>query len=426
MYLNTILYGVAGTGKTYNTVIYAVAIVENKSIEEISQQPYDDVLKRFNQYRGESLIEMVTFHQSYSYEEFVEGIKPILNHRDIAYTLEDGTFKRFCRNQSAWDFLIGQDVSSKNARKNKFIVDNITSENIIIKKVKLGSDELPKFITIPIDMVKDLITAIKNGDITIQDLKNFNGDNDNIHYDDFVIKLYKDIIYQLVENILLHKDVLQVRNKVFIIDEINRGNISKIFGELITLIEPSKRVGNLEELKVRLPYSKDIFGIPNNIHILGTMNSSDHSTISLDTALRRRFHFVEMLPNYDLFKNLNIEGINVEFMFRNLNLRIEYLSSKDNLIGHTYFLQLIKNPSIESLSNIFRYTIIPLLCEYFYNDFEKVRLILADDQTEVKENQFIVKKSMPKGLFKNGDLYLNPVYSINIDAFKRAESYLKI
>lgn len=428
IFLNTILYGVAGTGKTYNTVIYAVAIIEDKSIEEISTQPYEDILKRFNQYKANNLIDSITFHQSYSYEDFIEGIKPTLNNEDISYTLRDGIFKKFCKVQNAWNFLIGKDISSKGAKKLLYIVDNISNNNINIKKFKLGTNQPFKMVSIPLDMVNSIVLAIKNNFITIQDLKlDITNISEYINYDENIIKIYRDVIINLVEIVLLNiGNRISNKNRVFIIDEINRGNISKIFGELITLIEPSKRIGNLEQLKITLPYSQESFGIPKNIYILGTMNSSDHSTVSLDIALRRRFNFIEISPNYDLFNNIIVDGVSIPNMFKNINLRIEYLLGKDFLIGHTYFLDLITFPDLKTLSNIFRYTIVPLLCEYFYDDLEKVHLVLADNQTDVDDYQFIVKKTYNMNLFKNMDLYLNPIFEINPKAFENIESYLKI
>lgn len=424
IYLNTILYGVAGTGKTYNTIIYSVAIVENKSIEEISKQPYENILERFNNYKNQNLIEFITFHQSYSYEEFVEGIKPTLNTTDISYKLQNGIFKKFCRNYSSIDFIIGKDVSSSNAKHYKYIVDSISNENINIKKFKLGTGQDGKILTIPLQLILDLVQSVKNNSITIMDLKNSNFEI-SFKYDTSIIKYYKDILANIVEIILLNK-VDYFQNRVFIIDEINRGNISSIFGELITLIEPSKRLGNLEQTKIKLSYSNEYFGVPNNVYILGTMNSTDHSAITLDIALRRRFHFVELLPNYDIFKGVSLETIDICSMLKNINLRIEYLLGKDYLIGHTYFLEILDFPSIQTLAKIFKYTVIPLLEEYFHNDYEKIRLVLADDKTNIIDNQFIFEKTVPSELFSTTEIEFNPIYVINDKSFYNIGSYLKI
>lgn len=424
IYLNTILYGVAGTGKTYSTVIYAVAIVENKSIEEVSKLDYIDVLEKFKDYKNKNLIEFITFHQSYSYEEFIEGIKPTLNTTEISYNLQDGIFKKFCRNYSSMDFIIGKDVSSSSAKHYKYIVDSISNENINIKKFKLGTGQDGKILTIPLQLVLDLVQSVKDNTITIMDLKNSNFEI-SLKYDVSIIKYYKDVLANLVEIILLNK-VDSFQNRVFIIDEINRGNISSIFGELITLIEPSKRLGNSEETKIKLPYSNEYFGVPNNVYILGTMNSTDHSAIALDIALRRRFHFIELLPNYDIFKGILVESIDICNMLKNINLRIEYLLGKDYLIGHTYFLELLDSPNIETLAKIFKYTLIPLLEEYFHNDYEKIRLVLADNKTTIIDNQFILEKTVPFELFSTTEFEFNPIYTINDKSFYNIESYLKI
>jgi len=156
------------------------------------------------------------------------------------------------------------------------------------------------------------------------------------------------------------------------------------------------------------------------------MNSSDRSTILFDTALRRRFQFIEMLPNYNIFKNVSIDGVDIYTMFKNINLRIEYLLGKDYLIGHTYFLELLNSPTLETLAKIFKYNIIPLLQEYFFNDYSKVRLVLADNQTDVKEHQFILEIFPDNTIFGNLDIDTKPIYEINSKAFEISESYRKI
>ena len=165
---------------------------------------------------------------------------------------------------------------------------------------------------------------------------------------------------------------------VLIIDEINRGNISKILGELITLIEDNKRLGNEEAMKVKLPYSGDDFGVPNNLYIIGTMNTADRSIAFLDTALRRRFSFIEMMPDYDvLAKELKpIAGINIPQMLKAMNEQIIEQHDRDHQIGHSYFLRLKKSPELNVLAEIFKHEIIPLLREYFYNDAAQIEKVL--------------------------------------------------
>ena len=202
------------------------------------------------------------------------------------------------------------------------------------------------------------------------------------------------------------------------IDEINRGNISKIFGELITLIEPSKRLGADDEIMVELPYSKEKFGVPSNLYIIGTMNTADRSIALMDTALRRRFEFVEMMPEYDNLNKINIEGINIGEMLKMINERIEYLYDRDHTIGHAYFIDVA---DIGTLANVFKNRILPLLQEYFYDDWEKIRLVLGD-------NQFIKEKKPANALFKSGTDYIDDkiLYEINNEAFNNPQSYIEI
>ncbi|MBQ7257836.1 MAG: AAA family ATPase [Abditibacteriota bacterium] len=218
------------------------------------------------------------------------------------------------------------------------------------------------------------------------------------------------------------------KNYVFIIDEINRGNISKIFGELITLIEENKRAGAKEEMSVTLPYSGDPFSIPDNVYILGTMNTADRSIALLDTALRRRFNFIEMMPEPNLLEKDNvgndliIEGCNIKTMFETINKRIEYLLDRDHTLGHSYFwdLKKSKNQTVGNLKKIFENSVIPLLQEYFYDDFEKIQLVLNDKIIKIED--------FDKGLFKgNSDIIEGKkLYKIDTDALNKIDSYIKI
>lgn len=177
-------------------------------------------------------------------------------------------------------------------------------------------------------------------------------------------------------------------NYVLIIDEINRGNIANIFGELITLIEDSKRAGEKEAISVKLPYSKETFSVPNNLYIIGTMNTADRSVEALDSALRRRFVFEEMMPCPDLLKDVKVENLDIflKDLLETINGRIEILKDREHQIGHSYFMGFVKGKACKAkeLLPVFKNNIIPLLQEYFYGDYEKILLVLGEGFIERK------------------------------------------
>ena len=337
---NQILYGPAGTGKTYNTINAALSIVykvTQDTLKEIIQKELrskntpisdrnmrEEMTQRFNEYLEstkdqKAQIGFVTFHQSYGYEDFVEGIKVKEDKGQLKYPVVAGVFKRFCK-------------SAK---------DNPT------------------------------------------------------------------------------------KNYVLIIDEINRGNISKIFGELITLIEESKRVGKAEALEIILPHSQnEKFGVPENLYIIGTMNSSDRSLTSVDIALRRRFEFIEMQPQPEVLEDIAIQGLGgnaVSNILEVMNNRIKVLLDRDHCIGHAYFTELKptsekEKATVQELMKIFEKRIIPLLQEYFFDDWSKINLVLGN-------NGMIKTEKLEKSLFPSMDDQLisnleSRNWEINQDLFK--------
>ena len=221
---------------------------------------------------------------------------------------------------------------------------------------------------------------------------------------------------------------------VFIIDEINRCNISKIFGELITLIEETKRAGADEAMEVTLPYSGDTFSVPKNVYILGTMNTADRSIALMDTALRRRFDFIEMMPDTNVLKNIGadkVDGLDVAAMLDTINERIKFLYDREHTIGHAFFTGLKDNPTVEKLATIFSKSVIPLLQEYFYEDYQKIQFVLGDNGKTNEAYKFIKDTEVAvKNIFKGSvDEVIDlpeKKYEINEEALKNIESYKEI
>jgi len=282
------------------------------AVKQIGEGPAADAkpIERF---------EIVTFHQSYSYEEFVEGIRPVLDEAaadgQLRYELQRGIFRQIC----------------ERARK----------------------------------------------------------DPENQY--------------------------------ALMIDEINRGNISRIFGELITLIEADKRAGAPQEITVKLPYSSEKFSVPSNLDIIGTMNTADRSLAHLDTALRRRFQFVELMPEPERLGPVDFEGveINCRRMLEAMNARIEALYDREHMIGHAYFM------SEAPLDQVFRDRIIPLLAEYFFEDWEKIRIVLGDGRGDNPSVDFITRVD-PSDSVLAAEYRAGPVYRRNHEALGNPHSYLKI
>ena len=481
--LNTILYGPPGTGKTYNTVNYAVAICENKNIEDVQSEEYEKVLHRYNELKKEGRIAFTTFHQSYGYEEFIEGISPIIfednnddSSRNIEYKIKSGIFKSFCeetekitikndkffidKDATIWKVTVGSKVQNDCFVNNyirigfgihdkgaKEFVNQINEGDIIIttdgnrKNIRgiaiATSDEAYKLENTESDSTtRDVIWLVRdiNDDVTI-----LNGNkwlqrktvsrlpNMNI----------KDLMeFAIKKNVELKETHIEKNNGsyVFIIDEINRGNISKIFGELITLIENTKRKGMIEEMSTILPYSGNLFSVPSNVYILGTMNTADRSIALMDTALRRRFQFIEMMPDTKVLRDIGadkVDDLDIAAMLEKINERITFLYDREHTIGHAFFTKLKDDPTIETLASIFEKSIIPLLQEYFYEDYQKIQLVLGDNEKTDPSTKFILDEEVKvKNIFKGdaADVIDLPEkkYTINKEAFLNIESYKQI
>lgn len=411
--LNQILYGPPGTGKTYYTINKALSIIEDKTMDELETEERQNLKNRFKDYVDTGQIVFTTFHQSMSYEDFIEGIKPDLDEDEdgnkiVFYDVKDGIFKEIVKSakkpvpiqreeanvygfEEAWDELTSsaQSLLAENkyleltliSENRKIDIVNITSNGNLKLKPKNGRE---KGYTVSYNRLRKLFEVFKDLSLVKNIDKEFRS----------VIGGSNSTAYWAVLNFVNNKiasnlNVINADNKKFlphvlIIDEINRGNVSAIFGELITLIEESKRQGNPEALEVTLPYSKDKFSIPSNLYIIGTMNTADRSVEALDTALRRRFVFEEMLPKTDLEElNYKVYGYKLSEILDRINLRIEKLVDRDHCIGHAYFI----NKNEETIIDSFYMNIIPLLQEYFFGDYGKIGLVLGKGFVRLKETE---------------------------------------
>lgn len=466
---NQILYGPPGTGKTYNTVIKAMEIINNEKYDFVDNNQYENLKNKFDELKQQGQIEFVTFHQSYSYEEFVEGIKPDLeNGKELRYKLQNGIFKTICNNakelletkvkynfnkdnisvykilipdESLFAYCIENDCVAINWG-NDIDISNCDSQEEIIAKIPEDFESRKQCISqlnlfklwIDNDLKngKDVIVVIPGSMNTIKGIakitgdyfynsdienghqqrkvdwirKNINISSDSIYNSKFVSPtitgMFNDKInWDTFLNLINNKNNSKSSNAVLVIDEINRGDVSKIFGELITLIEEDKRIGKEHQMTVTLPYSREPFGVPNNLYIIGTMNTADRSIALLDTALRRRFDFEEMMPKPELLSE-NIEGVDLEQLLTQINNRIKNEYDRDHQIGHSYLMG-VKNK--EQLERAYKNRILPLLNEYFYNDIDSVAKILNCKPNEItsKENWFNVLKEAQKPTKKDNE-----------------------
>ena len=432
-YLNQILYGPPGTSKTWHTINHALAIIDNKPVDPLvkeSKAVRKEKSRRFNELKKNGQIEMVTFHQNYNYEDFIEGIRPVLDDDgsgSVEYELVPGVFRRIVKRADenktqseqasgeSWDIdalieAFAESIVVKLESKigtNLFPPDHRSGATIgavhwtgnTFKSVQLGGTVKHQRLTRSV--IKRDYKAFYNGDIkskediepTYKSRRSYHG---NARY---YLELYKQI-KDFHDNEWKPEAPVSVekQNYVLIIDEINRGNIAKIFGELITLIEESKRLGRGDATTVRLPNSQDEdedeeFGVPDNLYIIGTMNTADRSIALLDTALRRRFDFVEMMPDSKLVSG-KFEGVDCRKLLEAINKRVRFLLDRERQIGHTYFMNI---HNLTTLKAAFKNRIIPLLQEYFFDNWEKIDLVLNG-------NGFIQKTRIESDLFKDSDL----------------------
>lgn len=350
-----ILQGAPGTGKTYKTAEIAVAMCDGSAPSD-----REKLMARYKELCQEGRIGFTTFHQSMDYEEFVEGIKPEATPTGITYNVHDGIFKRICNNK---EIVIGQSIGIKS----KYTIVGYNKDFISIKK---PNNTIIQFPTLMLQQLNDYIMknnvdcneVVNNGRFNFKDDVNLT----HPYIEPYMINGYINIIPSLLEVVA---ENTEDKPKVLIIDEINRGNISKILGELITLLEKDKRIGKINELTATLPYSQKSFGVPSNLYIIGTMNTADRSVGYIDYAIRRRFSFVTLTADKKAIESYYIEiGANDEnalSLFENVKkLIFDKISSEFNaedlMIGHSYFMA--KDDA--ELSQRLEYDIKPLLREY--------------------------------------------------------------
>lgn len=504
--LNQILFGPPGTGKTYATIDAALEVLDAEFLA--GNRDNRVALKaRFDELAAAGLVRFVTFHQSFSYEDFVEGLRAE-NAEDgsLRYVVADGVFKSLCEAAAArvtqqadapidlsgrriWKMSLGNSLGSDAYIYDECIekgyallgyggltdFSGCKSRDEVYQRFVAAGDEVARD-SYAVTSVTTFLTKVRKGDLLVvtegntkfRALGEVTGDyacinrdeagddygqsravkwlrvySPSLPHDQLMNNQFSQMtLYELKSGALdmaklaallrvQRPDAQGVRQpRVLIIDEINRGNVSRIFGELITLIEPTKRAGATEALDVMLPYSKQPFSVPDNVYLIGTMNTADRSLAGLDIALRRRFVFREMPARPELLDAVTVEGIAIGELLRVMNARIEVLLDRDHCLGHAYFMPLAApgGNTLEALAMIFRQQILPLLQEYFFEDWQRIQWVL-NDHRKAQENSFVYQASRDaQSLFGEGVNVAahNLPWAINEDAFDRAEAYLGI
>lgn len=426
--LNQIFFGPPGTGKTYATIAAALEILAPTFLEANATNR-EALKQRFDAFVTAGDVRFVTFHQSFSYEDFVEGLRADTDENGhLRYTVVPGVFKSLCR-----QIVAGYRAFKAGDQFGKYRVSYASADVVEIEKPN------GKKVEFGMNVLNGLASHVVAGDIAIQDIRDKSWDSklEGSAFDPFIVNGYQNLIPAMVEHIIgdapaslfgPDRQAAQDAPTVLIIDEINRGNVSRIFGEIITLIEPSKRAGAAEALEVVLPYSKDRFSVPATMHIIGTMNTADRSLASMDIALRRRFTFIEVPPNPQLLEEVEVESIAIDELLSMMNARIVALLDRDHSLGHAYFMPLQHDPSLERLECIFKQQILPLLQEYFFDDWQRIQWVL-NDQRKAPGNQLLIQPPQDfDELF--GDAVNvgqnNERWELNLAAFKRVDAYLGI
>jgi 5-methylcytosine-specific restriction protein B len=441
---NQLFYGPPGTGKSVKAIERALELfagADGELANFLQNTPSEEEKGRiFEKYRREGRAELVVFHPSYSYEEFVEGLKPVEENGEVFYRVVDGVFKQFVHR--AWEEY---EKWEKLSQREEFDLNHFLS--LFVEEVqKRGRLELEENLWIEPIWKDGKFISFKLGGrvknqrlsyrIIARDFEKFLNGEITSHWEiaptfpskrkyhgnaSYYFKLFQKMA-EFWKEIGDKSDSQTPPPFVFIIDEINRGNVGKIFGELIFLLEEEKRG---KEVEVKLPYSQNPFSLPPNLYLIGTMNSLDRTLSPLDMAFRRRFHFYPLYPRPDLLPEIEVENFQISLprLLEIMNRRILHLLDREHQIGHSYFLKV---GSFGELKEVFEGKILPLLEEYFYSDPEKISLILGDFQKPEKY-RFFHRKPFPSTLFPSGYFTGGERnWEFNRKALESPESYIGV
>ena len=383
---NIILQGAPGTGKTYNTAALALAICGEQIPED-----HGEVMRRYEELQKEGRIGFVTFHQSMDYEDFVEGIKPKTENGTVSYEVEDGIFKKICEEGQSHLNRGSHFIKEENRVSVSQVVHNDIDEaiNSFLKDIPKEGIYIPS-VRNPSKMFlvyKEGGSLYVKGDgrsypIRMKSVRAGEYDYRHQSYEPAVGQYIRNHYLSItdsphiVEKTVWNEETRSSENYVLIIDEINRGNVSKIFGELITLLEADKRIGGDHPIRVTLPYSKESFGVPSNLYIIGTMNTTDRSVGNIDYAVRRRFAFATLKAKRELVEqNSILEAATlfdaVESFIKKHKIDMDF---EDLMVGHSYFFAKDEY----ELELKWQYEILPLLNEYIKDGIVNAKPINSD------------------------------------------------
>lgn len=403
-----ILQGAPGTGKTYKTAELAVAICDGKFTDFSNRSA---VMNRYNELKTEGRIAFTTFHQSMDYEEFVEGLKPVSTSNGVIFESKAGLFKEICDSALLANITLTQNISQKVEFEDAFdyLLEQITASDTFTLPTKTNQDitltktlnnniqfrhnGATKKYTVSRDRLLRVYNKYNNSDL-VNNISNISNamreiiggcnasgywavlkyivDHKNVNEDDVTDienlseKDKESAIQTYINSSKEDRRSVKGQNYVLIIDEINRGNISKILGELITLLEADKRIGEPNELTAKLPYSQKEFGVPSNLYIIGTMNTADRSVGYIDYAIRRRFGFISIKSDFNVIADQLDDVVKpfADMLYKSVEKLMEQVSpefnAEDLMIGHSYFIA----QNVPELEMKLEYEIKPLLREY--------------------------------------------------------------